>query len=70
MKLVNVGDIYFTAEGRVFEVIDFWVKDGEPWVRYRNTDNEKEYSCLHDAFMSRFCLVQPSFNRDVRRTRF
>ncbi len=70
MNLVNVGDIYFTAEGRVFEVIDFWVDEGEPWVKYQNTDSGKEYSCLHDAFMSRFSVVQPSFSRDVQRTRW
>lgn len=70
MELVNVGDIYFTSEGKNFEVIDFWVIEGEPWVKYRDINTEKEYSCLHEAFMVRFSFVQPSFNRAVQPTQW
>jgi len=63
MQLVNVGDHYFSNDGKTFEIVDFWVQEGEAWVKYINTKTEQEYQCLHEAFLSRFSLgphPQPS----------
>ncbi len=68
MELVNVGDLYFSSDGNTFEITDFWVQDGEPWIKYRNTFTGHEYTCLNDAFLSRFSYVQPSRSRAVRHT--
>ena len=69
MELVNIGDLYFSNDGSVFEIIDFWVQDGEPWIKYKNTFSGNEYTCLNDAFLSRFSYVQRPHNRGVWRTR-
>lgn len=59
--LVAVGDIYFSLDGKQFEIVDFWVEQGEPWVKYINSQTEKEYTCLHEAFISRFTPTSPSY---------
>jgi hypothetical protein len=69
MDLVNVGDLYFSSNGSVYEIIDFWVMDGDPWIKYKNTFTGQEYTCLNDAFLSRFSYIQPSYNRVARPTR-
>lgn len=68
MDLVNIGDLYFSNDGNVFEITDFWVDQGEPWIKYQNTFTGTEYTCLNDAFLSRFSYMQPSRNRAVPRT--
>ena len=69
MQLVSIGDLYFSNDGNVFEIIDFWVQEGEPWIKYRNTFSGHEYTCLNEAFLSRFSYTQPSRSRVVRPTR-
>jgi hypothetical protein len=59
--LVAVGDIYFSLDGKQFEITDFWVDQAEPWVKYINTETEKEYTCLHEAFISRFSPTARSY---------
>jgi len=61
VTLVTVGDVYFSADSSQFEVVDFWVEQGEPWVKYINTQTEKEYTCLHEAFINRFFPSSASY---------
>jgi hypothetical protein len=70
MNLVNVGDLYFSSNGSVYEIVDFWVAEGDPWIKYRNTLTGQEYSCLNDAFLLRFSHIQPSRNQVVRPTQW
>jgi hypothetical protein len=47
---------YTSGKGESFEVLAVWNpnEENDPWVRYRNTDLDKEYTCRLEAFLSRF----------------
>jgi len=68
MDLVSVGNHYFASDGSQFEVVDFWVKEAEPWISYRNTKTGQKYECLQDAFLSRFSLAPKPRYQGVQRT--
>jgi len=50
------GDLYTTADSKVFVVEAIWNPNEEtdPWVRYRSHEDMKEYTCRVEAFLSRF----------------
>lgn len=49
-------EIYADGQGRQFEVTEHWLDQGDPWVRYINTQTLQEYQCRQEAFLSRFYL--------------
>jgi len=44
------------AQGHEYELIAIWCHDEEPdpWARYRDILNDREYTCRFEAFESRF----------------
>ncbi len=51
---VEVGSNWTTANSEEFKVVKIEKKQNEKWVFYKNKKNQKEYSCLEEAFLSRF----------------
>jgi len=50
-------ELYTSYNRDQFEVIEHYLKDQDPWVRYRNTQTGQEYTCRQEAFLQRFCLL-------------
>ena len=44
------------ASGQEFELLAVWCPNEEPdpWARYRDILNDREYTCRFEAFASRF----------------
>ena len=53
------GEHYADSGHKVFEIQQIYTQDNVLWVRYTNTQTLEEYTCLQDAFLSRFYL-QPN----------
>jgi hypothetical protein len=53
------GEYYFSADRKVFEVLELYTQNDAPWVRFNNTETLQEYTCLQDAFLARYSL-QPN----------
>lgn len=47
---------YTSSAGETFEVLAVWNpnEENDPWIRYRNPDLDREYTCRLEAFLSRF----------------
>jgi hypothetical protein len=45
--------IYTTADGRQFEIVQEWLKDEDPWVKYANVQTGQEYTARKEAFLIR-----------------
>ncbi len=53
---VKLGSNWTTAPSEEFNVIKLEKKNNENWVFYKNKKTKQEYSCLEEAFISRFRL--------------
>lgn len=51
---MQVGSKWGTIDGKQFKVTDVKVIDNQQWVYYTNIKTEQNYSCLEEAFKSRF----------------
>jgi len=50
-------ELYASYQGpkhQVFEIIEHYSVAEDPWVRYRNTQTQQEYTCRQAAFLQRF----------------
>ena len=57
---MKLNDLYTDGKGLVFVIIGNSLKDGDPWVFYKNTRTEQEYSCRQEAFLVRFSPLPQS----------
>lgn len=50
------GDLYTTADSKVFVVEAIWTpnEENDPWVRYRSHQDMREHTCRKEAFLLRF----------------
>lgn len=51
---MQVGSKWGTIDRTQFRVTDVKVIDNQQWVYYTNIKTEQNYSCLEEAFKSRF----------------
>jgi hypothetical protein len=51
---VKVGSIWTTAERLEFKVNDVKNVEDQIWIHYSKLSTAQEYSCLQEAFVSRF----------------
>jgi hypothetical protein len=47
-------ELYTTQNRDQFLVLEHYDLEGDPWVRYINTQTEQEYTCRLEAFLQRF----------------
>jgi hypothetical protein len=54
--MVKQGSRWGSPEGKEFVVIHVIEKEGHTWVHYRDNgkDENREYSCYVESFLSRF----------------
>jgi hypothetical protein len=52
----KIAKHYTDHKGSSYEVLAIWNpnEENDPWVRYRNPELDKEYTCRLEAFLSRF----------------
>ena len=52
----NMSKFWSDTNGQEFEVLAIWNPNEEPdpWVRYRDILQDREYTCRLEAFESRF----------------
>jgi hypothetical protein len=51
---MELKKLYTDGNGKVFTIVGTSLRDNDPWVAYKNTQTEQEYSCRQEAFLSRF----------------
>jgi hypothetical protein len=56
---MKLGEHYTGTNHKVFEILELYSQNDQPWVRYINLQTLEEYTCLQAAFSARFSL-QPS----------
>ncbi len=56
MKKVEVGSLWWGADGKKFMVLHVIEQEGHTWVHYRKDQKESndEYSCYIESFLARF----------------
>ena len=57
---MNLKDLYTDGKGHNFAITGTSLKDTDPWVTYKNTQTDQEYSCRQEAFLSRFSPLPQS----------
>jgi len=57
---MKIGSKWTGTNGDIFEIDDVRILNSQTWVFYTNTFTMKTYSCLIDAFLSRFTIVEVS----------
>jgi len=52
----TMSKYWSNAQGQEFELLAVWRPNEEPdpWARYRDILNDREYTCRFEAFESRF----------------
>ena len=51
------GERYTATNHKIFEILELYTQDHQPWVRYINLQTSEEYTCLEAAFLARFSLL-------------
>lgn len=57
---MKLNELYSDGRGKVFIITGTSLKDNDPWVAYKNTQTEQEYTCRQEAFSSRFSPLPQS----------
>jgi hypothetical protein len=53
--MYKTKELYTAQTGRqIFEVVEHYLVEQDPWVRYINTETLQEYTCRREAFQQRF----------------
>lgn len=53
MAKIKIGSMWQGNEKK-FKVIALKEQDNKTWVHYKNTQDQKEYSCYLESFLQRF----------------
>ncbi len=48
------GEIWLTIDSKAFVIEETKQIDGQDWIFYKNRSTGQNYSCLHEAFKTRF----------------
>lgn len=51
---INIGSTWTNSKSAEFTVSKIEVRENKVWVFYKNKKNNIEFSCLEEAFVSRF----------------
>jgi hypothetical protein len=52
--MVKTGSFWTSGNNRLFEVVSVAATGDETWVTYKDLSSGSHYSCLIDAFVSKF----------------
>ena len=50
----GLNKYWASVAGHEFELLEVYTQDQDSWARYRDILNDKTYTCLLEAFLSRF----------------
>ena len=52
--MTTIAKRYSGHDGLVFETVDTFLEDNDPWIKYKNQQTQQEYTCRQEAFLARF----------------
>lgn len=55
----QVGRSFLGPQSTKMQVVDVWQDEDGTWVKYINPGNNQDYSCLLEAFNSRYPVLSP-----------
>ena len=55
----EIGRTFLGPQSTKMQVVDVWQEDDQVWVKYVNPSNKQDYSCLLEAFNSRYATKSP-----------
>jgi hypothetical protein len=51
---MKIGSVWQSNDSTIFVVKNIETINNQTWIFYKNAKTQQEYSCLKDAFTSRF----------------
>lgn len=53
----KLSKYWMSSDHHKFELLATYTLDDDPWARYRNRLNDREYTCRLAAFLARFSPI-------------